>query len=160
MALVIDEYGGTEGLASIEDIMEMIVGDIEDEHDRTKARRSKPPPPEGFIVDARADLDDVSEAIGTDLARNQRCRGSRHFGRFDYRARRIRSGARGNHRRKAELNSKLLDADPRRVKRIKIHMTRTAIAIRPSETLLRSRGCPPGQGVAGERLADHRLLSL
>jgi len=62
MALVIDEYGGTDGLVSLEDIVEMIVGDIEDEHDDEEANVQETE--QGvFIVNARADLDDVAEAI-------------------------------------------------------------------------------------------------
>lgn len=67
LALVIDEYGGTDGLVTIEDIMEMIVGDIEDEHDIAE-------PPEiveldngDFLVDARADLDEVTARLGVDF---------------------------------------------------------------------------------------------
>ncbi|WP_395666833.1 hemolysin family protein [Methylocella sp.] len=67
MALVIDEYGGVDGLASIEDIVEVIVGDIEDEHDFDESPKIEPAPGGGFFVDARAQLEDVSEAIGADL---------------------------------------------------------------------------------------------
>ncbi|RCW87362.1 hemolysin family protein [Phyllobacterium bourgognense] len=64
IALVIDEYGGTDGLVSLEDIVEMVVGNIEDEHDDDEVMLIEDP--EGvFIADARADLDEVSEKIGT-----------------------------------------------------------------------------------------------
>ena len=69
MALVIDEYGGTDGLASIEDIVEMIVGDIEDEHDEDDSPRMDAQSDGTWLVDARASLDDLSEALGLDLAR-------------------------------------------------------------------------------------------
>lgn len=67
MALVIDEYGGTEGLASIEDIVELIVGDIEDEHDLDEGPKIETGPDGHFVADARAGLDEVSTAIGADL---------------------------------------------------------------------------------------------
>ncbi len=67
MALVIDEYGGTEGLASIEDIVELIVGDIEDEHDLDEGPKIETGPDGHFVADARAGLDEVSAAIGADL---------------------------------------------------------------------------------------------
>ena len=67
MALVIDEYGGTDGLVSIEDVVESIVGDIEDEHDETETP-IHPADGGAFLIEARASLDDVSEALGFDFA--------------------------------------------------------------------------------------------
>ncbi|MEK1890645.1 MAG: hemolysin family protein [Phyllobacterium sp.] len=64
IALVIDEYGGTDGLVSLEDIVEMVVGNIEDEHDDDEVMIVEEP--EGvFVADARADLDEVSQKIGS-----------------------------------------------------------------------------------------------
>ena len=59
MALVIDEYGGTDGLVSLEDIVEMVVGDIEDEHDDDEPMITQAG--DGvFIVDGKAEIDDVA----------------------------------------------------------------------------------------------------
>lgn len=67
LALVIDEYGGTDGLVTIEDIMEMIVGDIEDEHDVGEASTIEKLENGDFLLDARADLDEVTESLGVDF---------------------------------------------------------------------------------------------
>jgi magnesium and cobalt transporter len=65
LALVIDEYGGTDGLCSIEDIIEEIVGDIADEHDEvaTELKRDG----EAYLADARMDLDDFKLQTGHDF---------------------------------------------------------------------------------------------
>jgi len=65
LALVIDEYGGTDGLVSIEDIIEQIVGDIADEHDEDTATLK--PDGDSLIADARMDLDDFKAQSGHDL---------------------------------------------------------------------------------------------
>lgn len=67
LALVIDEYGGTDGLASIEDIVEEIVGDIEDEHDLDEPASIVAQTDGSFIVDARASLEDATAIIGPDF---------------------------------------------------------------------------------------------
>jgi magnesium and cobalt transporter len=66
LALVIDEYGGTDGLVSIEDLIEEIVGDIADEHDEDAApiRRDESG---AYIADARVDLEDFKTATGLAL---------------------------------------------------------------------------------------------
>ena len=67
LALVVDEYGGTDGLVSLEDLVEEIVGDIEDEHDDEEAmfvRRSQ----RIWEADARTEIDDFAEETGIDLA--------------------------------------------------------------------------------------------
>ncbi|MCB1385851.1 MAG: HlyC/CorC family transporter [Nitratireductor sp.] len=63
MALVIDEYGGTEGLLSLEDIVEIIVGNIEDEHD-DEEELIRPGDDGTMMLDARAEIDDIREALG------------------------------------------------------------------------------------------------
>ncbi|HWA91525.1 MAG TPA: hemolysin family protein [Rhizomicrobium sp.] len=66
LALVIDEYGGTDGLVSIEDLIEEIVGDIADEHDEEEAA-VRADPGGGFVADARLDLEDFKAQTGLDL---------------------------------------------------------------------------------------------
>lgn len=70
LALVIDEYGGTDGLVSIEDVIEEIVGDIADEHDEDEPG-ARPLPSGGFVADARIDLDDFKTETGIEFPRDE-----------------------------------------------------------------------------------------
>ena len=63
LAIVIDEFSGTEGLVTIEDLVEEIVGDIEDEHDEAPTQLLIPLDDGAWDADARAELEDVAETI-------------------------------------------------------------------------------------------------
>ena len=67
MALVIDEYGGVEGLVTIEDLLEQIVGDIIDEHDAEEDQLWLEELPGVYLVYARLELEDFLEQTGVDL---------------------------------------------------------------------------------------------
>jgi len=121
MALVIDEYGGTDGLVSMEDVVESIVGDIEDEHDEAERPKVAPGPEGTFLVEARAPLDEVSDAVGFDFSAHADAEDvdtigglvTSLVGRVPGRGE-IISGL-------GEFEFEVLDADARRVKRLKIH---------------------------------------
>jgi CBS domain containing-hemolysin-like protein len=67
LALVVDEYGGTDGLVSMEDLVEQIVGDIDDEHD-VDAALIQERPGGAFEADGRADIDKLESMLGASFA--------------------------------------------------------------------------------------------
>ncbi|MFD1329980.1 hemolysin family protein [Mycoplana ramosa] len=119
MALVIDEYGGTDGLASLEDIVEMVVGNIEDEHDDDQAMIT-PVSDDVFIADARAELEELAETIGSDFDIREQLEDAdtlgglifNSLGRIPVRGQVVQA--------LPGFEFHVLDADPRRVKRVRI----------------------------------------
>jgi CBS domain containing-hemolysin-like protein len=117
LALVIDEYGGTDGLVSIEDLVEIVVGDIDDEHDET-AEEPIQPAEGGFLLDARAPLDEVCAALAIDLSGEEGAEESDTIGGF-LALRMGRLPAKGDRLSGiAGHDFEIVDADRRRIKRI------------------------------------------
>jgi CBS domain containing-hemolysin-like protein len=119
MALVIDEYGGTDGLASLEDIVEMVVGDIEDEHDDEEVMFAKTSD-DVFVADARVELEEIAAAIGPDFDVREQLEDVDTLGGLVF-ASLGRIPARGEVVQAIPgFEFQVLDADPRRVKRVRI----------------------------------------
>ncbi len=122
LALVIDEYGGTYGLVSIEDLVEEIVGEIEDEHD-VDSGPSLVKRDDGTIdADARCDIEDVEELIGIRLVDEENEDDIDTLGGliFSLLGRVPIRGELVTHPEGVEFEVK--DADARRVKRVRIHL--------------------------------------
>jgi CBS domain containing-hemolysin-like protein len=119
LALVVDEFGGIDGLVSIEDLVESIVGEIEDEHDIEERPGVQAQPDGAWLVDARLPLDELEAAIGPLLTDEERGADIDTTGGLVV-ALAGRVPARGEviaHPGGAEFE--ILDADPRRIKRLR-----------------------------------------
>jgi CBS domain containing-hemolysin-like protein len=120
LALVIDEYGGTDGLVSIEDIVEQIVGEIADEHDEDELPAIVRQPDGSYIADARAPLEDVVAVVGNDFDLGDAAEEVDTIGGYLVTCA-GRLPLRGEIIPGPDLfEFEVLDADPRRVKRIRI----------------------------------------
>ena len=120
LALVVDEYGGTDGLASIEDIVEQIVGEIADEHDEDETLAIIQQPDGSFVADARATIEDVVGTVGNDFDVGDAAEEVDTIGGYLV-TRAGRLPVRGEIVPGPGLfEFEVLDADPRRVKRVRI----------------------------------------
>jgi CBS domain containing-hemolysin-like protein len=121
MAIVVDEYGGTDGLVSIEDLVEEIVGDIADEHDEDEAEMINRGEDGMFLADAKAPIEDVESALGLSLVPEEREEDADSLGGLIV-SMLGRVPVRGELlRHPAGIELEIMEADPRRVKKIRIH---------------------------------------
>ena len=123
LALVVDEYGGTDGLVSIEDLVEQIVGRIDDEHDDDHTPPSIAKQPDNsFIADARAPIDDVIAAVGSRFDPGETAGSVDTLGGYLV-AQVGRLPARGEViTGPGPFEIEVLDADPRRLKLLRISL--------------------------------------
>ena len=121
LSLVVDEYGGADGVVSIEDIVEEIVGEIADEHDEDTSPGVVRQADGSFLTDARARLEDVSTILGAEFDVGEVAQEvdtlagyiASRIGRVPVRGELVRGPG--------PFELEILDADPRRVKKVRIY---------------------------------------
>jgi len=122
LALVIDEYGGVDGLVTIEDLIEQVIGEIEDEHDIAEGSPWVEEKPGIYLVQARAPLDEFEAEIGIKLADEEDEEEIDTMGGlvFMMTGRVPTRGEVVPHDSGAEFE--VVDADPRRIKRLRVRL--------------------------------------
>jgi magnesium and cobalt transporter len=119
LALVVDEYGGIDGLVTIEDLVEQIVGEIEDEHDQDEDPELVIREDGAVEADGRTTIEEFEERMGAVLTEEEREEVETLAGLVSFVAGRV--PARGELiTHSTGLEFEVLDADPRRVKRVRV----------------------------------------
>jgi CBS domain containing-hemolysin-like protein len=134
LALVVDEYGGTDGLVSIEDLIEEVVGEIADEHDVEDGPQIKSDSKPGLVADARAPIEELEKQLGLALVSEEEREDIDTIGGlvFSIAGRIPARGERVRHPSGVEFE--VLEADKRRIKKLRIHLPPTSNAAKPEDT--------------------------
>lgn len=134
MALVIDEYGGVDGLVTIEDLIEQVIGEIEDEHDTDEGQNWVRERAGCYLAQAKTPLDEFEAELGIHLTAHEAIDGEEidTLGGLVF----MLAGhvpARGEVvRHPAGLDLEVVDADPRRIKRLRVRVTDRPAPPQPS----------------------------
>jgi magnesium and cobalt transporter len=121
MALVIDEYGGVDGLVTIEDLIETVIGEIEDEHDIAEGKFWVEEAPGCYLAQSRTPIEDFEEEIGQKLMIGDEEEQDTLGGLVFMLAGRV--PARGEVVKHPDgLDFEVVDADPRRIKRMRVRL--------------------------------------
>lgn len=126
MALVVDEFGGTDGLVTLEDLLEPIVGEIDDEHDEAEGPMVRGRGPHVWEADARTSLDELAETFGRPVATEEEMEDADTLGGlvFMLTGRVPERGEVIAH--STGLEFEILDSDPRRIRRVRIRSPKGA----------------------------------
>ena len=128
LALVVDEYGGIDGLVTIEDLVETITGDIADEHDEEDTPLVTERPDGTLDLDARLPVDDFETRFGVVLTEEERSADIDTVGGliFTLAGRVPARGEVVTH--SSGMEFRVLDADPRRIRRLRARLPSTTVA--------------------------------
>lgn len=127
LAIVIDEYGGTDGLVSIEDLVEVIVGDISDEHDTEEGLQIKAVGEGIYMADGRVDIAALEDLVKIDLLSDEEEEEADTLAGLIFKIA-GRVPARGEIiRHSSGLEFEILDSDPRRVKKLKVDVKKVRL---------------------------------
>ncbi len=122
LALVVDEYGGSDGLVSIEDLVEEVVGEIEDEHDVDEGASLIAHPKKGLLAKARTPITELELHLGYDLISSEEDDEFDTLGGLVF-ALAKRVPVRGEIvAHPSGIEFEVLNADPRRIKSLRIHI--------------------------------------
>jgi len=122
LALVVDEYGGTDGLVSIEDLVEEVVGEIADEHDVEEAPLIRTDPRLGLVADARLPIEDLEKHLGVELVSGDQQEDIDTLGGLVFALAGQIPELGEKLRHPSGVQFEVLEADPRRIKRLRIHL--------------------------------------
>jgi hemolysin (HlyC) family protein len=128
IALVVDEFGGIDGLVTIEDLVEEVIGEIEDEHDVVRGPSLVQRPDGTWLADARTTIEEFEDRVGPVLTEDERAHDIDTLGGLVM-SLTDRVPSRGELvTHSSGIAFEVIDADPRRIKRLRVRNAKPVVA--------------------------------